>query len=63
MTPVVAGPFRITYRVGAGLDGNAQAVTAARGEAPEGIFRGIVSDAAPQSRIGEDGKTIVSGSR
>ncbi len=63
VTPVVAGPFRITYRVGAGLDGNAQAVTAARGEAPGGIFRGIVSDAAPQSRIGEDGKTIVSGSR
>jgi hypothetical protein len=63
VTPVVAGPFRIAYRVGAGLDGNAQAVTAVAGEIPGGIFRGIVSDAAPQSRVGEDGKTVVSGSR
>ncbi len=62
VTPVVAGPFRIDYRVGAGLDGKARAVAAA-GEPAEGSFRGIVSDAAPQTRIGEDGKTIVSGSR
>ena len=63
VTPVVAGPFRIDYRVGAGLDGNARAVTAVAGEQPGGIFRGIVSDAAPQSRVGEDGETDVSGSR
>jgi hypothetical protein len=63
VTPVVAGPFRIDYRVAAGLDGNARAVTAAGGDPPMGSFRGTVSDAAPQSRIGGDGKSIVSGSR
>ena len=63
MTPVVAGPFRIDWRVGAGLDGNAVAVTAAGGEVPEGSFRGTVSDAPAQTRIGEDGRSVVSGSR
>jgi hypothetical protein len=63
VTPVVAGPFRIDWRVGAGLDGNAVAVTAAGGEVPEGSFRGTVSDAPPQTRIGEDGRSVVSGSR
>ena len=63
VTPVVAGPFRVTYRVGAGLDGKAVAVTPASGEVPEGVFRGIVSAEPPQTRIGDDGKTIVSGSR
>ena len=63
VTPVVAGPFRIDYRVGAGLDGNAVAVTAAGGEVPEGTFRGRVSDKPPQSRIAEDGETVVNGSR
>ena len=63
VTPVVAGVFRIDYRVDAGLDGNAVAVTAAGGEIPEGTFRGRVSDKAPQSRIAEDGETVVNGSR
>jgi hypothetical protein len=63
VTAVQAGPFKIDWRVAAGLDGKARAVTAGGGEAPSGSFTGSVSSRAPQTRIGEDGRTIVSGSR
>jgi hypothetical protein len=63
VTAVQAGPFRIDWRVAAGLDGKARAVGVDGGEAPSGSFAGSVSSAAPQTRIAEDGKTVVSGSR
>jgi hypothetical protein len=49
--------------VAAGLDGNAKAVGASGGGAPEGSFAGNVSDEAPQVRVGDDGQTVVSGTR
>ena len=42
----------------AGLDGKARAVDA-NGETPQGVFTGTVSDEAPQTKIADDGKTIV----
>jgi hypothetical protein len=63
VTAVQAGRFKIEWRVAAGLDGKARAVSAGGGQAPSGSFAGSVSRRAPQTRIGEDGRTIVSGSR
>jgi hypothetical protein len=63
VTAVRAGPFKIDWEVAAGLDGKAKAVSAGGGAAPRGSFAGSVSSKAPQTRIGEDGRTIVSGSR
>jgi hypothetical protein len=58
VTPVKAGAFEISWRVAAGLNGNAKAV-AAGGGAPTGKLSGTVSRAAPQVRIAADGKTVV----
>jgi hypothetical protein len=63
VTAVKAGPYRISYAVAAGLDGNARAVGATGGGAPRGTFTGTVSDAAPEVRVGDDGRTVVEGSR
>jgi hypothetical protein len=63
VTAVQAGPYKIDWRVAAGLDGKAKAVSGGGGAAPSGSFVGSVSSKAPQTRIGEDGRTIVSGSR
>jgi hypothetical protein len=49
----------VAYRVAAGLNGKAKAVTAGGG-APTGTFSGTVSNAAPKVRVGGDGKTVVS---
>ncbi len=62
VTAVRAGPYEITYEVAAGLDGKARAV-AAGGRPPKGRFAGRISDEAPETRIGEDGETVVEGVR
>jgi hypothetical protein len=62
VTAVQAGPFKIDWRVAAGLDGRARAVRVGGG-APSGSFAGSVSRRAPQSRIAEDGRTVIEGSR
>jgi hypothetical protein len=58
VTAVRAGPYELSYSVAAGLDGKARAVDET-GEMPQGLFTGTVSDAAPQTRIAADGKSIV----
>ena len=63
MTAVKAGPYRISYLVAAGLNGNARAVGADGGGPPRGTFTGTVSSAPPEVRIGDDGHTVVEGSR
>jgi len=62
VTAVRAGPFDITYEVAAGLDGRAKAVGAG-GKALEGRFVGTISDEAPDTRIADDGETVVEGVR
>jgi hypothetical protein len=63
VTAVQAGDFTVSWRVAAGLDGKAKAVAAGGGPAPRGSFSGSISDAAPEVRVADDGKTIVSGTR
>lgn len=62
VTAVKAGPFRIRYVVAAGLDGKAKAIVQGGGR-PVGSFSGTVSDTPPQSRVADDGKTVVNGTR
>ncbi len=62
VTAVRAGSFEITYEVAAGLDGKAKAVGEG-GDAPNGRFAGNISDAAPDTRIADDGETVVEGVR
>jgi hypothetical protein len=62
VTAVRAGPYTISYAVAAGLNGKAKAVDA-NGAKPTGIFRGTISDTPPETRVADDGHTIVSGTR
>ena len=63
VTAVKAGDFDLRWQVNAGLHGKARAVTAGGGdEPPSGSFSGTISREAPESRVGSDGKTVVSGS-
>jgi hypothetical protein len=59
VTAVSARPYKITYKVSAGLNGKARAV----GDSLSGSFAGKVSGAAPATRVADDGHTIVNGSR
>jgi hypothetical protein len=63
VTAVHAGDFKIDWKAAAGLDGKAKAVAPGGGPAPRGSFSGTISDAAPEVRVADDGKTIVSGTR
>ncbi|MBD0283015.1 MAG: hypothetical protein ICV69_12605 [Thermoleophilaceae bacterium] len=63
VTAVRAGRFRIRWRVAGGLYGKAKAVGGGGGSAPRGSIVGSISDEAAQSRVADDGKTVVSGSR
>jgi hypothetical protein len=63
VTAVKAGDFRIDWRAAAGLDGKARAVAPEGGDPPRGTFTGNVSDAAPDTRIADDGKTVITGTR
>jgi hypothetical protein len=62
VTAVRAGPYKIRYTVAAGLNGKAKAVNA-DGATPTGVFRGTISDKPPETRVADDGHTIVTGTR
>lgn len=57
VTAVKAGPYRICWKVNAGLDGKAKAV--AQGGPIQGEFKGEVDDRAPDARIADDGRTVI----
>jgi hypothetical protein len=59
VTAVVAGKYSLKYAVAAGLNGKAKAVLAGGGT-PKGEFTGSVSNKAPNSKVADDGKTVVS---
>ncbi|HEY7453226.1 MAG TPA: hypothetical protein VH683_01590 [Thermoleophilaceae bacterium] len=63
VTAVRAGDYKINWKVAAGLDGKAKAVTPGGGPAPRGQFSGSISDEAPEVRVADDGHTIVEGTR
>jgi hypothetical protein len=58
VTAVVAGKYALKYAVAAGLDGKAKAVLAGGG-APKGEFTGLISNKAPDTKVADDGKTVV----
>jgi len=61
VTAVQAGPYRLRYRVSAGLDGKARAVEAGGSGEPDGTFRGTIDERPRDARIGDDGRSIVRG--
>jgi hypothetical protein len=62
VTAVQAGPFKITWRVAAGLYGKAKAVSSG-GSPLAGLFAGTISKKPPQARVSDNGRSIVSGTR
>lgn len=57
VTPVQAGTFTVRYRVAAGLQGKAKAVTG-DGSVPEGEFVVRISSAPPQTRVNDSGQVV-----
>jgi hypothetical protein len=62
VTAVEAGPDRIRYEVNAGLDGKAKARDSGGGR-PTGVFVGTISDEPPETRVADDGRTVIRGTR
>ena len=59
VSAVKAGPYRLCWRVNAGLYGKARAVPAAAGQPISGVFQGVISNRAPKAFVGPDGKTVI----
>jgi hypothetical protein len=59
VSAVKAGPYRLCWRVNAGLYGKAKAVPSGAGEPISGEFSGVVSNKAPKAVVGEDGRTVI----
>jgi hypothetical protein len=57
VTPVQGGTYTVHYRVAAGLEGKAKAVTA-DGSVPEGEFVVRISTAPPQTRVNDSGQVV-----
>jgi hypothetical protein len=57
VTPVQPGTYTVHYRVAAGLQGKARAVTG-DGSIPEGEFVVRISSAPPQTRVNDAGKVV-----
>jgi hypothetical protein len=57
VTPVQPGTYTVRYRVAAGLQGKAKAVTA-DGSVPEGEFVVRISNVPPQTRVDESGRVV-----
>jgi hypothetical protein len=57
VTPVQAGTYTVHYRVAAGLQGKAKAVTA-DGSVPEGEFVVRISSTPPQTRVNDSGQVV-----
>jgi hypothetical protein len=62
LTAVQAGAFKISWRVSAGLYGKAKAVSAG-GSPLSGQFVGTISNKPPQTRVSDNGRSIVNGTR
>jgi hypothetical protein len=60
VSAVKAGPYKLCWRVNAGLYGKAKAVASGGGQI-SGTFAGTISNKAPKASIGPDGHTVVEG--
>ena len=64
VTAVKAGPFKLCWRVNAGLYGKAKAIPSGDSELPvSGEFSGTVSNKAPKARVAADGHTVINSGR
>jgi hypothetical protein len=59
VTAVQAGPYKLDWSVAAGLHGKAKAVDADGRGAPRGTFSGRIDDEPPDTRVADDGRTVV----
>jgi hypothetical protein len=57
VTPTIAGTWTVDYRIAAGLEGKAKAVTS-DGNVPEGQFVVKISDVPPQTRVDDAGNVV-----
>jgi hypothetical protein len=57
VTPVQAGTYTVHYRIAAGLEGKAKAVTG-DGSVPQGEFVVRISSAPPQTRVNDAGQVV-----
>ena len=57
VTPVQPGTYTVRYRIAAGLQGKAKAVTQ-DGSVPEGQFVVQISNVPPQTRVDDNGKVV-----
>jgi hypothetical protein len=57
VTPVQPGTYTVHYRIAAGLQGKAVAITD-DGSVPEGQFVVVISDVPPQTRVNDAGKVV-----
>jgi hypothetical protein len=57
VTPVMPGTYTVHYRVAAGLQGKAKAVTS-DGSVPEGEFVVRISNTPPQTRVNDQGQVV-----
>ena len=58
VTAVMPGKYTLRYAVAAGLNGKAKAILAGGGT-PHGVFTGTISSKAPNTKVADDGKTVV----
>jgi hypothetical protein len=64
VTAVKAGPYRLCWRVNAGLYGKAKAVASGDSKLRTfGQFQGEVSNTPPKAKIAGDGKTVIDSNR
>src|SRR3954463_11293084 len=64
VTAVKAGPYRLCWKVNAGLYGKAKAVASGNSEfRTVGVFKGEVSNKPPKAKIGDAGKTGIESNR
>ena len=61
VSAVKAGPYKLCWRVNAGLYGKAKAVPVSSSAPISGEFKGTISRKAPQAKIGPDGTTVIEG--
>jgi hypothetical protein len=59
VSAVKAGPYKLCWRVNAGLYGKAKAVPASGGGPINGEFQGTISRKPPKAGIAEDGQTVI----
>jgi hypothetical protein len=64
VTAVKAGPYRLCWRVNAGLYNKAHAVASSDSKLPiSGQFRGAVSNKPPKAKIADNGHTVITSGR